>query len=557
MPDWPIENGTVVTLPRLTEVEAERDELREALSAEQQTRALVTEAYADLEAAAMMARDEDGWSKVGAEPDEFTPRGRSAIRDLCRQYAISNPLIKHAINARIAYIWGGGVEIRGTVDTAADEAESVDADPVADLVAAFLESNEASLAGSTAREELERALGTDGEVFLACFTDKQSGRVQVRSTPTSEVVDVVTNPDDRDEPWFYIREYTQRVLEQGTDPGTTRTRGQKVRVAHPALGYAPATRIKTLDRAEVWWHAPVLHVPVNRLDGWLRGMPDVYASVAWARMYRDFLVDWAGLTKALSKIAYRATGDTRSKATRMAAQMGAAQAPRVGADGLPTGAAGLTAGMGPGMGLEAVSKSGATIDSQSGRPLAAMVAAGVDLPVTMLLADPGVTGARAVAETLDLPTMLAMGLRRMLWTSVFERLIRYVVGAAIDAPGGSLSGQARIDAWGRRQVTLRGGAVPRVEVDWPPISDTDPVQIISSIVAANGTGLMPPLVALRLLLTALGVKDVDQLLEQVTDEQGRFVDPRASAGQAAADAFRRGEQDQPGTGGRAAAEALS
>jgi hypothetical protein len=94
-----------------------------------------------------------------------------------------------------------------------------------------------------------------------------------------------------------------------------------VKVAHPALGYRPAQRIKTLNGAEVRWDAPILHVPVNRLDGWKYGIPDVYASIAWARMYRDFLVDWALLTKSLSKFAWKATGGTKSRAQAAAAKI--------------------------------------------------------------------------------------------------------------------------------------------------------------------------------------------------------------------------------------------
>jgi hypothetical protein len=70
--------------------------------------------------------------------------------------------------------------------------------------------------------------------------------------------------------------------------------------------------------------------------------------------------------------------------------------------------------------LEAIPKSGATIDSESGKPLAAMVAAALGMSVTMLLADPGTTGARAVAETLDKPTILEMGMRRRLWAGVIK-----------------------------------------------------------------------------------------------------------------------------------------
>jgi hypothetical protein len=37
------------------------------------------------------------------------------------------------------------------------------------------------------------------------------------------------------------------------------------------------------------------------------------------------------------------------------------------------------------------------------------------------------------------------------------------------------------------------------------------------------------------------VKDVDEILDDITDEDGNFIDPSVTAGQAAVDAFRRGE----------------
>ena len=90
--------------------------------------------------------------------------------------------------------------------------------------------------------------------------------------------------------------------------------------------------------------------------------------------------------------------------------------------------------MGPGMSLEAIPKTGATIDSGSGKPLAAMVGGGAGVPVTMLLADPGVTGARATAETLDKPTILEMGMRRAAVGQRLKRILSYVIDQAVKAP---------------------------------------------------------------------------------------------------------------------------
>lgn len=520
MPEWITEAGTVLD---------SREHLSEQLRSEQEQNLILTEAMVDLE----MALEDTGWRKLSnGVRDEFSENGRRLIREMCRTMVVSNPLMKRAVNVRIGYIWGQGVEVAARAG--ADAPQDVD-----EIVQMFWDDNTRSLTGSQAQEELERALGTDGEVFLALFTNPLVGRVQVRSTPTDEIVDIITNPEDRDEPWFYVREYVTQVLEQGYATGNTRTRAETKRVAHPALGFVPAARIKTLNGAEVRWDAPILHVPVNRLDGWKHGIPDVYASIAWARMYKEFLVDWALLAKSLSKFAWRATGSNKTRAQRAAEKIRENQTTTVGS--LPVPPVGQVAVSDAGTTLEAIPKTGAQVDADSGKPLAAMAAAGVGLPVTILLADPGQTGARAVAETLDLPTILEMTMRRSLWTWVIEQVTQYAIDQAVLAPRGTLSGSVAIDAWGRKVVTLTGETDRTVEIDWPPLIDVDPVELIKAIVEADGTGKMPPLTTVRLLLRALGVKNPDEVIAEITDADGNFVDPTVTAGQAAVEAHRRGE----------------
>ncbi len=533
MPDFPFGRRTSVIEVDTTAPVVEQ--LQEQLRAEQEENLLLQEGMADLE----MALEDKGWRSLSAGvADEFSTAGRRAVAAACRTMAVSNPLCKRGLTIRIGYIWGQGVEVSARVETADADDTSIQ-DDVNSLIDDFHTDNAKSLTGSQASEELERALGTDGNVYLAAFTSPLSGRVQVRSTPTDEIVDIVTNPEDRDEHWFYVREYVVDVLEAGTIAGQTRVRRQTKREVHPALGYRPNQRIKTLSGGVVRWDAPMLQVCVNRLDGWKYGIPDLYASIAYARMYRDFLVDWAGLTKSLSKIAWKATGDNKTRAGKAAAaaraQAAAATTPGTTAD------AGQMAALGPGQGLEAMSKSGATIDSESGRPLAAMVAAGIGLPVTMLLADPGVTGARATAETLDKPTILEMGMRRLLWQAAREQLLLHAITAAVEAPRGRLRGTTTIDDWGRKHTVLAGAAEPVLEWVWPPLADLDPIQLVTAIVEADGTGKMPELTTVKLLLGALGVRDVDDLVAEMTDDDGNFVGATVSAGDVATRRFRNGE----------------
>ena len=481
--------------------------------------------------------DDIGWTRFTAQVEqEFTATGRQRIVEVCRMMAISNPLLKRGLTVRAGYVWGQGVEVTARVPGPDGKADTELQDAVNQVIDQFERTNAKSYTGMLACEELERALGTDGEIFLALFSNPMTG-VRVRSVPQLQIQQIVTNPEDDDEPWFYVREYVVAGLPKADQPLEAPPTTLK-RVIYPALGFDPGRaglgfKPRVLNGIEVLWDAPMVHVPVNRLDGWQRGIPDVYASVAWARLYQDFLIDWSGLTKALSKIAFRATGATKGRAQQAAAAVKAQQpTPSTSLPGPNTQTAGGTVVTGPGAGFEAVSKSGATIDSESGRPLASMVAAGIGLPVTTLLADPGVTGARAVAETLDTPIILEMGMRRLLHQFIREQILRHVIATEAMRPGSPLRG-------------LGEDQEPALDFSWPPLAKLDPLQLVQAVVTADSTEKMPPLTTVRLLLQALGVPNVDEVLAEVTDEDGNFIDPgqaaRASVGQAAVDAARRGE----------------
>lgn len=514
------------------------EQLQSELRAEQETNLLLREGMADL----VLAMEDKGWTDIASSVQrDFSPEARKTLSALCRSMSIANPLLKRGMLIRIGYIWGQGVQVR------ARAAGNEDTQDVNAVVQGFLDANKTTFSGDEAHDLLERGAATEGNVYIACFTSPLTGDVRVRTALADEVVDIITNPDDREEPWFYIREVPQKVVEKAYQRGGTRTRNQIARTAHPALGYWPTQRPTSLDGIPIRWDAPIKHVKVNPVAGWRFGVPDVYASLAWARAYKDFLVDWAQLTHSLSLIAWQATGGTKSKAQTVAAGIakanGGGNGPGVG--GIPpvgSGPAGQTAVGTPDVKLEAVSKSGATIDANSGKPLAGMAAAGLGLPVTMLLADPGITGARAVAETLDLPTILEMGMRRLLWQAAFTEVIEYVINQSVLAPRGALRGTLSRDEWGHLHVTLTGDVEKTLDWDWPPLVDIDPVELVKAITDASDStvGRAVPLVLLRLLLNALGVKDADEVLKKVTDDEGNWIDPQASAGAEAVRRFRDG-----------------
>lgn len=471
----------------------------------------------------LMRSDEAGWSRIGGEIDEQIDREKLLAEIAkARLMSVADPLIKRALTLRVAYVWGRGVTINAAQEDGAEQ-------DVNTVVQAFLDdpSNRDTFASLTAHQDRERAFGTDGNVLLSLITDPVYGRVQVRPLRVAQIVERITNPEDETEVWLYKRQWRTRVVEAGALPSTTRTRWEMRRAYYPALGFAPSVRAKSIDGIPVEWDKPVLHVAVNRLGAsW--GVPDAYAALPWAIAFRDFLSDWARIARALSLIAFQATAKTKAGAAQVRQRLGSGAVDHMGQGP----AVGQTAIMGEGQRLEAVGKTGATIDSQSGLPLAAMVASALGIPVTILTANPTTVGARATADTLDPPLRAEMKMRQGLHADVIRRVLGYVVDQAIKAPSGPLRGTVRVDrVTGREVIELAGGQDRTIEVDFPDVSETPLADLMAAIEKADGMELLPPLTLARLVLLALEVPDVEDVLAQITDDDGNFVPPtRETAG---------------------------
>lgn len=531
-------------------VETVRDRIlapvREQLSIERANNDLLAEAIASSDVSESVADLERSlfdpeWIRFTALAEqEFSAEGLRQLRAICRLYTLKNPLLKRGAALRSAYVWGQGVQI-----SARAAGKNTGEQDVQAVVEAFLNDpgNQRTLTSAQAQNRLEHALFDGGETFIALFTNPRTGRVQVRLIPVDEVLEVISNPEDDSEPWYYRRQWTTlQWLSDGSQ--ITETRDE----LYPCIDYRPARRPRAFAGMKVHWDAPVHHVSVNSPMGWHRGIPDAYAALDWTRAYKIFLEDWATVVKALSRFAWRTTA--KGSARAQARQALSAPPPRDPVTGQPL-ATGATAVTPLDHMLEAIPKSGATIDSDSGRPLASMVAAALGLPVTMLLGDPGTTGARATAETLDQPTELEMGQRRELWASVLRRILTYVITEAVRAAAGPLQGTITRDPYTALEtVALAGDTTMAIDIDWPDLDDTDVGAIVKAVVDANSTRTMPPELVLRLVLTALGVRDVDDIVEGMLDDNGDFqwpADPPLGPGPEAAMLLRTG-RDPTGAG---------
>ena len=469
--------------------------------------------------------EDRGWTRLGVDEDEMTFDALvEAARD-GRTLAVAHPLVRRGLALRATYVHGSGGPAL-SVSLGDDE----DPEDVAAVVRDWWDSpeNAKALTGPEARARLDRSLSTDGNVYIAAFTRPRDGAVICRTVPFEQITAIHSDPEDRMQVRFYERTYTVR---QDTFSQATR----QETVLYPDLSYSPRSKPKVIEGRRVLWDQPIRHVKVNDLDGWQRGIGDTYSIAPFARGYRDFLTDWLKLTRSLSQFAWRATADGK-RATAARQALARTQT----APGNPN-SVGATMVMGTGESLEAIPKTGATIDADSGRPLLSMIAAGLDVPVTMLSSDPGVTGARATAETLDEPMYRAMQARRDVWAAAYRDLAAYAIEQAVRAPQGPLVGTIVRDDWADTDRAILNGAQPRIVVAWPDLSTSSVEESVKAIATADATGKLPPLVIARLLLTALGVDDADRVLADMTDEQGRWIDPARGVGDALIDAFQRGE----------------
>lgn len=190
-----------------------------------------------------------------------------------------------------------------------------------------------------------------------------------------------------------------------------------------------------------------------------------------------------------------------------------------------------------------VRTSGATVSAEDGRRLLLMVAASTGLPETF--GDASV-GSLATAKSLDRPTELAMLDRQTLWAGVLGNIYQYVLLWAVKASNGPLRGLGRIersveDGAIEERVVWNADVDPAVMVTFPPLVVDDVKGRVDALVSAAtldgkalaGTMDLPTLA--RMLLVALGEKDVDDVVERLFPD-GEVADPPELPEQTAAEA---------------------
>lgn len=463
---------------------------------------ILRERLAELE----LAMEDEGWRRIGMEAEmEFTREGLSKIISYSRIMFLKNPLIQRAVEVRSFYVWGQGVKIEAD-DRAANT-----------IIQNFLDDplNRKEFTSHSARVKKDQKLQIDGNIFFVLVKPASNGVTALRSLPTDQVLDIICNPQDRRDVWFYKREWTETTINPATGDQTNKPR----KALYPDANYAAQkrsnrSRKNKMGEFDVIWDQPVYHVQVGHLDDMRFGVPETYASLDWAKAYKSFLEDWATLVRSISKFAWSITAKkgkvtpTRQKLMDMygeyeTTELAEAAIRDKSAVGTRAGSAFISDGD---VKLNAINKSGATTSAQDGKQLRLMVASGMHLPDTILSNDPQ-QGALATAKTLDRPTELALTDRQTLWADIIKEMLGHVLGFA--------------------NVKNK-----TVKVSFPNIVEQDMGTWIEALVKAFEGGkdghVFPKNVLRRHLLTAIGEEDIDEIQKLMQD-----IDDEDAAAQAA------------------------
>lgn len=455
-----------------------------------------------------LALEDEGWNRLGAQSQyDFSRTGLKKIIEIARAMFLANPLINHGVMVQADYVWAQGVNI------------TPKAQLLAPVINAFLDhrGNKREFTGHQARILKEIAAQTDGNIFFALFTDPSTGAVRLRSVPVDQVDQIVKNPEDDHEPWYYLRQWTP------ADPKNPAQIGSTKKAYYPDWLYRPKYKPSKVNDIDVMWNSPIYHIKVGCTDNMSFGVPEVYAALDWARAVVQSLEDYATIRRAHARFAWRFTTKAGPKGVAAAkAKLGTTLSTDANETN-PAPVTGSTFIAAEGNLMEPIKTSGSAAPPDEARRMWLMVGSGLGIPETMLSGDATV-GNYATAKSLDRPTELKMKDRQTLWSEVFGDILGYVVDQAALKPNGPLKGKALANPYTGEvsvQVIHPESKQPidrRIDIDFPPILLRDIHDRIDAIVSAytsNGFqagGLMDLRTAMRMILVTLGEDDVDETL---------------------------------------------
>ena len=491
---------------------------------------------------AMLQRqiEDFGLLKLNADADpalgSVVPQ-RDRVKEIekARRIRHANPIAKRAITLLMHYVFGDGVGINPQ-----------DKEIIGPIIAAFLEDqdNRAVLTSPEVQPDLMDRLATDGELFIALFVGENGG-VKVRIIPPEDVNEIVKHPEDKARPLLYRRKVTRRDYDVAKDEYK---QSQSKTLYYRDIRNRYSDIENATDPVEVppdkLGPAYILHVAINKQADKF-GLSELFASYDWARELRDFMGDRVAINRAAATITHvrkvRGTPQAvKSAAAQIPGQLtGLGTNPMLPATHTPRAGWSVTGDNVDDKWLQ--TDTGAANAIEDARMLLMFFGAGVGIPVHWL--GDGGDANLATASAMNDPVIRVFQHYQQFWRGVFRTLFQFVILEAVRA--GEIEGAEIIDSpetgmlsyklplyrdiqqespkndqeQAQQRERENQPVSDYIDVDFPPVvpkqtlEDLQAVQILAALLP--GANIEAAKVAVRLGLTALGVNEVEEIIEQV------------------------------------------
>lgn len=481
---------------------------------------LLQERIAELE----LELEDVGWIReTHRGQQDFTPSALRRIVDFSRIMYLKNPLIQSGVQLVTNYVFSQGFTVKCSNETAQSALDDFIQHP----------KNLVELTDHDARMLKDQRLAQEGTLFFALIT-KPGATVIVRTIPIEEILegDIICNPQDRREVWYYKRKWKPDKFDIETgkmSPGEDRTD------YYPDWQYRPANKPPLIGSHEVHWDQPVMRVKVGGLDEMKYGVPETYAAIPWAKAYVRDMENYATIREALARFAWNVTvkgGKPAINAVRTKLASSVSLSEPIERNPKPTTASTWVGN--EGYKLDPIRTAGAQPGTEESRGLRNMAGTAFGIPDTILAGDAGI-GSLATAKTLDRPTELMMRNRQTLWANVLRRIYTYAIsvrlGDYVRTYGDDDLSEA---ATGPAVLSVKYG----LDINFPPILERDSAGRVTAVISAatldgkSRWGGMTDKYLVKLLHQALGAdEDLDEVLAKLKFDKDDMLEKIPAPGE--------------------------
>ena len=239
-----------------------------------------------------LRREEAGWTALSTTTNniDMSPRMRMHTVWKARQYARHDGISKQILSLYTNFGIGVGFQF----DVMADKASGNDTK--ARVVLDDLIKANPKTFGAQGQRANSDALYTDGELFMVMFVGADT--VNIRGIDPLEITHIITDPEDRDRPVMYIRQFmkgTKQAVTFYLDWNVDDADIDKVIAAWP-------DGVPSFDRSMLSPDA-IYHIKLGGRGK--RGDSGLLGGMDWSLQYRNFMTARAAITLAIASLAYK------------------------------------------------------------------------------------------------------------------------------------------------------------------------------------------------------------------------------------------------------------